>query len=63
MKYFTKDAKRTYEEMPVKAGIVEIADPKFGHLDFMSNINVNELLNNDVLNIIPQMISNTSNIT
>ncbi|XP_065225625.1 lipase 1-like [Planococcus citri] len=50
-----------YEKLPVKAGIVEITDPMFYHMDYMSNANINQLLNDDVLNVIPYMIFNTSN--
>ncbi|XP_065225626.1 lipase 1-like [Planococcus citri] len=43
------DVESLYNKLPVKAGLLNVADPGFTHLDFLLNKNAKELLYDDVI--------------
>ncbi|XP_065225620.1 lipase 3-like [Planococcus citri] len=47
-----------YDRIPIKAGVIEIADPNFSHMDFLYNEHNNELFNYDVLEFVNDMVNN-----
>ncbi|XP_065225612.1 lipase 3-like isoform X2 [Planococcus citri] len=48
-----------YDNLPIKAGVIEIADPNFSHMDFLYNEHNNELFNYDVIQFVNNIVNYT----
>ncbi|XP_065225617.1 lipase 3-like [Planococcus citri] len=48
-----------YDKLPMRAGLLEIADPNFSHMDFIYNANNNELFHYDLIQFVNDVVSYT----